>query len=68
MTTILHPSIQEEKQLYNFVVSDIKDNANGIFVSLNEIEKAHDMNNIRTSIARGEEISPRSVGAFIPRK
>lgn len=68
VTTILHPSIQEEKQLYSFVVSDIKDNANGIFISLNEIEKAHDMNNIRTSIARGEDISPRSVGAFIPRK
>lgn len=68
MTTLLHPSIQDEKHLYQFVLSDIKDASNGLYLSLNTIEKSHDMNNIRTAIARGDDVTNRSVGGFIPRK
>lgn len=68
MTTLLHPSIQSEKHLYQFVLSDIKDASNGLYLSLNTIEKSHDMNNIRTAIARGDDMTNRSVGGFIPRK
>ena len=68
MTTLLHPSIQSEKHLYQFVLSDIKDASNGLYLSLNAIEKSHDMNNIRTAIARGDDMTNRSVGGFIPRK
>jgi hypothetical protein len=68
VTSVLHPSIVNEKELYNFVVSDIKSNTNVIYVSLNDIERANDLNNIRTAIARGDNVPPRSVGAFMPRK
>lgn len=68
VTTLLNPKIESEKSLYSFVLSDIKDCSNVIYTSLNSIEKNYDLNNIRKSLSLGEEVQPRPVGAFIPRK
>lgn len=68
VTSVLHPSIESEKPLYAFVVSDVKDCSNLVYTSLNEIERANDMNAVRTALSRGEDVQPRNIGAIIPRK
>ncbi|HIA8560951.1 TPA: hypothetical protein ACWSLE_004649 [Escherichia coli] len=68
MTIITHPSLEKEKPLMAFVMDDVKLYSSAIYNSLDDIERARDLNHVRTAIARGEEVQPRHIGAVIPRK
>ena len=68
MTIITHPSLEAEKPLMAFVMDDVKLHTKSVYESLDVIERANDLNQIRLAISRGEDVQPKHIGAVIPRK